>query len=322
MGALVRAGDIKKSNRTMHIDQVTQLSDESQPKCILVEGAPGVGKSTFAWKLCRKWMKGKLLQHYKLVVLLRLRDKSVRDARNISDLFQYHDHHIQQATVEEIKRTGGKEVLLLFEGYDELPEELRMKNSIFLDIIIGMELPEATVLITSRTWASEFLHRKCKRHISQHIEILGFTKANIRSYLESVTLDDPSLLADLKKYISCYPHINSLMYIPLNSAIEVEVYQNSRKDKSLVPKTMTELYSSLVRSLLLRHLLDHPVHGKEKWRVRSFSDLPQEVYRQLCELGRITYRGILDDQQVIFFDLPESIETLGLMHCAHELICR
>ena len=193
-------------------------------------------------------------------------------------------------------------------------------SSIFLDVITGRELPEATVLITSRPWASEFLRRECKRHISQHIEILGFTKDNIQFYLESTIPNDPSLLADLKKYISCYPHINSLMYIPLNSAIVVEVYRNSRKDKSLVPKTMTELYSSLVCSLLLRHLLDHPVHGKKRrWRVRTFSDLPQDVYQQLCELGRIAYEGILHDQQVIFSDLPEEFEILGLIQCTPEL---
>ena len=311
--------DINKSKRATDIGQIAQLPDGSQPKCILVEGAPGVGKSTFAWKLCRKWGKGKLLQQYQLVVLLRLRDKSVRAATNISDLFRYHRHHIQQAAVEEIQDMGGKGVFLLFEGYDELPEKLRSESSVFLDVITGRELPEATVLITSRPWASEFLHRKCKRRISQHVEILGFTKDNIQSYLESTIPDDPSLLADLKKYISCYPHINSLMYIPLNSAIVVEVYRNSRKDETLVPKTMTELYSSLVRSLLLRHLLDHPVHGKKRWRVRSFNDLPQDVYQQLCELGRIAYEGILHDQQVIFSDLPEDFETLGLMQCAPEL---
>ena len=312
--------DIEKSKRATNIGQIAQLPDGSHPKCILVEGAPGVGKSTFAWKLCRKWGKGKLLQQYQLVVLLRLRDKNVRAATNISDLFQYHNHQIQQAAVEEIQKTGGKGAFLLFEGYDELPEELHTKSSIFLDVITGEELPEATVLITSRTWASEFLHRECKEQISQHIEILGFTKANIQSYLESTTANDPSLLTGLKKYISCYPHIGSLMYIPLNSAIVVEVYRNSRKDDTLVPKTMTELYSSLVRDLLLRHLLDHPVHGKNrKWRVRSFSDLPQDVHQQLCELGRIAYEGILHDQQVIFCDLPEDFETLGLMQCAPEL---
>ena len=312
--------DIKKSKRNTDIGQIAQLPDGSQPKCILVEGAPGVGKSTFAWKLCRKWGKGKSLQQYQLVVLLRLRDKNVRAAKNISDLFQYHKHHIQQAVVEEIQGMGGEGVLLLFEGYDELPEELRTESSVFLDVITGRELPEATVLITSRPWASEHLHRECKEQISQHIEILGFTKDDIKSYLESTTANDLSLLTGLKKYISCYPHIGSLMYIPLNSAIVVEVYRNSKKDDTLVPKTMTELYSSLVRDLLLRHLLDHPVDGKNrKWRVRSFDDLPQDVHQQLCQLGRIAYEGILHDQQVIFSDLPEDFETLGLMQCAPEL---
>ena len=122
----------------MNIDQIAKLPDESWPRCILVEGAPGVGKSTFAWKLCHKWGKGKLLQQYQLVVLLRLRDKSVQGAKNISDLFRYHDNQIQQAAVEEIQKTGGKGVLLLFEGYDELPEDLRTENSIFLNVITGV----------------------------------------------------------------------------------------------------------------------------------------------------------------------------------------
>ena len=312
--------DIKKSKRATDIAQIALLPDGSQPKCILVEGAPGVGKSTFARKLCRKWGKGKLLQQYKLIVLLRLRDNSVQNCKEISDLFKYHKHDIQQAAVQEIQYTGAKGVLLLFEGYDELPENLRSRKSIFLDIITGRELPEATVLITSRPWASEFLRRQYRRQISQHIEILGFTKANIRSYLESTTANDPLLLAGLKQYISCYPHINSLMFIPLNSAIVVQVYRNSKKDQILVPKTMTELYSSLVRSLLLRYLFDHSEHGKKRWKVHNFSDLPQDVYQQLCKLGRIAYEGIfLHRQEVVFSDLPEGFETLGLMHCTPEL---
>ena len=300
--------------------QIAQLPDGSQPKYILVEGAPGVGKSTLAWKLCRKWGKGKLLQQYQLVVLLKLRDKYVQAAKSIANLFKYHRLDIQQAVVEEVQDKGGKGILLLFEGYDELPEELRTEASVFLDVITGRELPEATILITSRPWASEHLHWECKGEISQHIEILGFTKANIHSYLESTTADNPSLLASLRNYISCYPHISSLMYIPLNSAIVVEVYRNSKEDDTLVPKTMTELYSSLVRSLLLRHLLDHPVHSqKRRWRVCSFSDLPPDVYQQLCELGKLGYEGILNRQQVIFYDLPVDFETLGLMQCAPEL---
>ena len=113
----------------------------------------------------------------------------------------------------------------------------------------GKELPVATVFITSCPWASEFLHWNCKRHISQHIKILGFTKDNINSYLKSTILNDPSLLADLKKYMSCYPQIDSMMYIPLNSAIVVEVYRNSRKDETLYSVTCQLSSPMLVRSV-------------------------------------------------------------------------
>ena len=308
--------DIKKLKQAMDISQIAQLPDGSQPKCILVDGAPGVGKSTLAWKLCRKWGKEELLQQYQLVVLLRLRDKSVQAAMNISDLFQCHDHQIQRAVVEEIQRTGGKGVLLLFEEYDELPEELRTESSVFLDVIKGHreKLPFATVLITSRPWASGYLSRECKIRISQHIEILGFTKANIQSYLETTIPDDPSLLADLKKYISCYPHIGSLMYIPLYCAFVVKVYQNSRRDEGLVPKTMTELYFSLVRDLLRCH------HSKDL-EVHSFEDLSKDapdIYQQLCKLVTIAYEGIRNDQQVIFH--RKNFETLGLSLEAFDML--
>ena len=300
----------------MDISQIAQLPDGSQPKCILVEGAPGIGKSTFAWNLCRKWGKGRLLQQYQLVVLLRLRDKSVQAAKSISDLFQYDDPQFQPAAVDEIQRIRGERVFLLFEGYDELPEGLRTSSSIFLDVITGRKLPEATVLITSRPWASEFLLRKCKKHISQRIEIMGFTKDDIQSYLESITANDPSLVAGLKNLISHYPYINSLMYSPLNCAIVVDVYQ---QDDYFDVETMTELYFSLIRSLLLRYLFDHPVHGEKKWRLLNFSDLPSDVYKQLCEVSRMAYEGIFHKKQVVFSDLPDDFETLGLMHCVSEL---
>ena len=289
------------------------------PKCILVEGAPGVGKSTFVWKLCRKWSKGKLLQQYRLVVLLRLRDKKVREAKNVSDLFYCCNHLIQQTVVEEMQATGGRGVLMLFEGYDELPAKLRTSNSIFLDVIKGQELPTATVLVTSRPSASGPLYEECRDFIAQHVEILGFTDENIQSYLKTTTSHDPSLFQGLQQYLTYYPHIRPMLYIPLNCAIVVEVYRVHKSSKSLIPKTWTDLYSSLLRSLLLRYLDDHPVYQRESWKSNSFCDLPTDVYKQLCEVGRIAYEGILHDQQVIFSDLPSDFNSLGLMQCVPEL---
>ena len=193
-----------QSKAPMSMDEVAcNLDDGSLPKCILVEGAPGVGKSTFAWELCGKWGKGEMLQQYKLVVLLRLREKKVRKAKTVEDLFPFYDNEVQPAVVKEIKRTGGKGVLLLLEGYDELPVKERSEDSFVMSVIKGDELPEATVLVTSRHSASDTLHscHKCRRQISQHVEIIGFTKDNINAYVESSSSGDSEFLSGIRKYL-------------------------------------------------------------------------------------------------------------------------
>ena len=310
--------DITRKKQPMTFDQIAQLEDRSEPKCILIEGAPGIGKSTFSWKLCRKWGKGKILQEYQLLVMLRLRDNRVRRATEISHLFRHPDMGTQEAAAKEIVRRRGKGLLLLLEGFDELPTDLRTEHSLFMRIVTGLELPEATILITSRPSASGVLLATCRNDISQHIEIIGFTPEDVQCYIMTAFEDDPSLQSGLQEYLSSYPHMLSMMYVPLNSAIVTQVYRNSIKDQ-FIPKTMSDLYTSLVRSLLLSYLHEHPVHGKKGWRLRSFSDLPHDVFQQLRELGRIAYEGIMRGQQVIFSDLPSDFDGLGLMQTMNEL---
>ena len=311
--------EITRKKQAMTFHQIAQLEDGSHPKCILIEGAPGIGKSTFSWKLCRKWGKRKILQHYKVLVMLRLRDNRVRHAKDILHLFRHPDKDTREAAVKEISERRGEGLLLLLDGFDELPSSLRLEDSLFMRIIRGLEVPEATVMITSRPSASSYLLANCRDHISQHIEIIGFTQENVQSYLKRASEGDPSLHTGLKDYLSCYPHMQSMMYVPLNCAIVTEVYKNNSSKDKFIPKTMSDLYSSLVRSLLLRYLHDHPVHGRKLWRLRNFSELPPDVFQQLCQLGRIAYEGIVHGQQVIFPDLPSDFDGLGLMQSVNEL---
>ena len=69
-----------------------------QPRFVLIEGAPGVGKTTFSEIFCYKWSQGQVLTNRSLLVLLPLRDNRVRSARNVSDLFQHPQ--LQQAIAE------------------------------------------------------------------------------------------------------------------------------------------------------------------------------------------------------------------------------
>ena len=250
--------------------------------------------------------------------MLRLRDNRVRQATDVLHLFRHPDMDTQEAAAKEIARRRGKGLLLLLEGFDELPSSLRTEHSLFMKIITGLEIPEATVMITSRPSCSSVLLANCRDDISQHIEIIGFLQEDIQSYVRSAFEDEPSLQSGLQDYLSYYPHMQSMMYVPLNCAIVTQVYKNSVKDK-FIPKTLSDVYTSLVRSLLLCYLHDHPVHSKKVWRLRSFNDLPRDVFQQLYELGRLAYEGILQHQQIIFSDLPSDFDGLGLMQSMNEL---
>ena len=311
--------DIIREKESLDFSGIGKKEDGSPAQLIIVEGGPGIGKTTFAWKVCRKWSKGKILQQYRLVVLLRLREKRVREARNVHDLFYHSNPKLREAVAAEMEAINGESVLLLYEGYDELPGKLQTQESIFLEILHQECLPEATVLITSRPSATQFLCRQFRKNMDQHIEILGFTKADVLSYVQSV-IEDQQLNKEFTQYLKCYPHIRGLMYVPLNAVIVTEIYKTTKLDKSqdFVPTTLTELYTSLSRGMLLRYLTSHSEYGQQEWKLSCFSDLPEELHKQFNTICGIAFQGILKDE-FIFDDLASDFNTLDLMQSAAEL---
>ena len=310
--------DICKKKQAVDFTQIGKQEDGTLAKLILVEGAPGIGKTTFSWKVCRKWAKGKILQEYRLVVLLRLRDERVQEIKCVADLFYHSDHELQNSVAKEIQYHNGESVFLLFEGYDELPRNLQTRKSIFLNILHKDFLPHATILITSRQSATKFLLRKFKSQISQHIEILGFTKDDIISYVHDA-IEDEQVRKDFFQYLKCYPYIRGMMYVPLNAVIVTEVYKESQQSpEKFIPTTMTELYTALTQSLLLRYLLSHSEYGQQEWTLKKFTDLPQELYKQFNRICEVALEGMIEDK-FVHKDLPHNFNTLDLMQSVPEL---
>ena len=258
------------------------------------------------------------MREYGLVVLLRLRDKRVREVKYVADLFYHDDHELQNSVAKEILYHQGKSVLLLYEGYDELPKRLRIQQSIFLDVLRKRSLPNATILITSRPSATESLHWEFREQISQHIEILGFTKEDIISYVHHV-IQEEHVRQDFLQYLKCYPYIRGMMYVPLNAVIVTEVYKTSQHGPDeFIPTTMTELYTALTRSLLLRYLLSHSEYREQEWNLKNFSDLPKELHEQFYRICEVALDGMIEDQ-FVFENLPNDFNTLDLMQSVPEL---
>ena len=324
--AMVRDGNVDvifRSKRPIHLNEVARDIRASNKKVVLVEGAPGVGKSTFAWEFCRRWERGKIAQQYQLVLLLRLRDERMSRAKSLRDLIYHSLESVSEAVSLELILTHGFHALIILEGYDELPERCRSDQSLFPQLIAGKVLPLATIMVTSRPWATESIRYSYKSRIHQHIEILGFTSQQITQYIESTL--PPDQVSDLSLYLERHPQIRMCMYIPLNSAIVVTVYQE-RQDGTVhsMPETRTELYTALARTLLLRYLRGHPEYESSTKLMKTFNDLPPVVYGRFSELCKLAYSGIAgnsDDVQLIFTDsdLPSDFDGLGFMDSVTEL---
>ena len=253
------------------------------------------------------------------MVLLKFRDKRVQEAKSVSDLFYHPNSKLQSEIIDYITVTGGHGLLLILEGFDEAPPSKRTMDSIFVRLFRGHELPKATVILTTRPSASAELRQFCNSVNSRRIEIVGFGKKEIDEYIQYAFSDEHSQ-SNFKEYLSLYPHIHSMMYVPLNSAIVTHVYESCKSSCTVVPKTMTQLYSSLIRTLLLRYLKDKEEYKDTCTNINSFKDLPQPVYCQFCEICKIAYTGIMSaETELIFQDLPSDFDPLGLMQTCPEL---
>ena len=219
--------DILCSQKEISVKHILDLGDSlTTLNLVLVEGAPGIGKSTLAWELCRKWEEFSCMQQYSLVVLLRLREEEVQKVANVSQLFFSYESDDKATLVKEVLKRRGNGILFILDGFDELPKALQQKGFI-LNLIKGLVLPASTVLVTSRPSATAELLTSC--HPQKRVEILGFTQESVEAYARSIFSSDPTKLEKFLAYISISnnPAINSLMYVPLNAAIIVQIYQDS-----------------------------------------------------------------------------------------------
>ena len=85
---------LKASKTTTDVSQIlAPLEINDKPQTILIEGAPGIGKTILLKHITFNWAEQGMLQKYQLVLLLYLRDPTVQKMSSLKELFQYFCKH-------------------------------------------------------------------------------------------------------------------------------------------------------------------------------------------------------------------------------------
>ena len=274
---------------------------EGERKVILIDGAPGSGKSTLTVQICQQWGRGELFDEFIVVILVQLRDARVQSARLITDLLPCESRSIAEQVAAEIMAVKGSGVLWILDGFDELPSHLQ-KDSIISTLIrpnLYQENPlsKTAVIVTSRPISSGDL---CPV-VSSRIEVLGFTAEEQRLFFTECLNNDTKAVEILMERLSSNPAMEGSCYLPLNASIVAHLYLANGS----LPSTIYGIFSSLVQHCLSRYL--HERQGVSQ-TLQSFDELPDKLHSSFEQLCKLAFTGARDNK--VTFSSSD-IEALG-----------
>ena len=292
----------------------------SSHKRILIEGAPGIGKTVLTKEIAYCWARDEILSHMKLFLLF-IRDPDLHCVNSIKELVNYLNNDClndseAEVAVEELRKSKGSGIVFVLDGYDECPSDSELKT--FVDKLVQKKLlQECMVVITSRPTASLLL----RQLVDQRIEILGLAKKEQKQYISESLKGSPEMIIKLQEYLKQQPIINSLIYVPLHLAILLYLFKQGS-----LPETLTEMNEYFIIHTIYRELARHgQSFGLE---VKKLSHLPPGVLNTICQLSKLAFRGLNKNQLVFTFVevtevcpevgiTPVAINGLGLLQAVH-----
>ena len=273
-----------------------------QPKKVLIEGKPGMGKTTYCNKVAYDWAvkikKGEFFPKFEMVLLLKCRDVEIE-----SDLWGAIDDQLlpgeilqkEREKFFEFIRQNQSKVLLILDGLDELPPD---KLPEFTDIIQGKILPLCHLVVTARHEAGIPMRKVC----DTLLEIEGFTYQDSEEFILKYFAGKEDLAEKLLDKIRNEKRLEEMTANPLNTALLCLLCEDFQ---GILPESRTQLYVEVVQCVLIRY------RKKKGLSVKNDQDLIEVYKDQLKRLGLIALNGLYEDN-MYFEDKKLSSEIADL----------
>ena len=304
------------------IDNILQPVSEEKLRLVLIEGEPGIGKSTLAKELVSRWVKqsDENLNRFEIVIFIQLRSETYHNVKSIEDLLVVDKKVNMKSLMVEIENRKGANILWILDGLDELPSHLK-EDSVFVQLIkdeIDI-LKESTVIVTSRHSATSGLHYLLYSNRTKHINVKGFNDTSIQQYATKY-FNNKEMMEAFQIYYKRNPMIESMLRVPLTCNIVCLIFDDTyQHDNKPYPNTMTTLYNQYVRMLLRRHLIEArvikynymmPQHLilEADFDISELANISQDFF----SLSKLAFDGVIK-QMYIFEEESNSVDKLSMM---------
>ena len=280
-----------------NIEQFFSKFGEKLRAVTLIEGDPGMGKTTLIKTVSVKWAIGEILTFFHYLFVLYLRDPAVQKIATLQEISKYLVHEASKAQQlnSYLESVEGKNVVFFFDGLDEMNPEL-FESSYFQKLISGQHLPKATIIVTSRPSATALL----RNNVHWKIDILGFDESSREQYAVEAFKTFPHLLTKLQTHFQKHPYIAALCCTP--SVMHVITSLCLYQPDSNLPLTATEMYKEFILLTIKRSL--SMAHGDTV--IKCVNDFPSPVFKAYQQLQKFAYNSLVKCKQVfIAEELPE-----------------
>ena len=295
----IRITEGSKDYSHIHHKSIKELlapleASASYPYMILIEGAPGIGKTIMAKEIAIQWANKNILKNKKILFLLYMRDPKVKYITDVHSLVKFfcQSDSLTNKITEWLAETSGEYLAIVLDGYDEMSTE--NKSHCIIDSIINRQiLPKCAGIITSRPATSLHLHDK----VTCRAEILGFSIEDRLGFIQNALKGQNDKIKGLKGFLQSNPSLNALCCIPLNMSILLCL---TTEGIDALPKTQTNLYEKFILMTIIHFFKKDKIILPA---IISFDDLPHPYDQVVKELSRFAFLALQKDQLV--FTLAE-----------------
>ena len=259
----------------------------SDLKTLLVQGEPGVGKTTLCMSILEDWATGNLFQEFQLLLFLPLRVVASTSSllELLSMIYPDFDSSTCAKVATYLKENGEHNILIVTDGWEDLEVSQRQMDSFFHSLLFSKNIiptKSVTVLITTALPSCIQIHTL--ELIDRFITLTRFNIIAMETVIHSEFDGDVIKIRYLIAQMNNNQLLARICSTPLTLAILCD-HCRSSSDAEPLPNTMTRLYAKLVWTITTVNVSHTSAYTLN---LSKYDDLPEGLrkpWQLLCELA-------------------------------------